>query len=218
MNDRAERRQRGFTMVEIITVIAVLTILMALSLYGFDKYRQRAYRENTRALIKRLETALEQYYEEFRAYPPDGYDPGRPAHRGGDGQGPAIHGSQCLVYYLGTPLKKVYEVGRDRRTKTVGPFMEFKTADLSLEDDADLDALLRSASTEVIDAYGNPLHYDNTERLRDGRVAVTELTGPGPDPRSGGGAGVVAKNPGRYDLWSAGADPEDPSDDIGNWE
>ncbi|RME76460.1 MAG: type II secretion system protein [Planctomycetota bacterium] len=215
---RRQGSESGFTMVEMITVMAILSILMALTLYGFDKYRKRAYQENTRALIKRLETALEQYYEDFRAYPPDGYDPDQPARRGRDGNGPVIRGAQCLVYYLGTPLKKVYEVGRDRRTKTVGPYMEFKLSDLTLDDEADIDQLLQSASTQVIDAYGNPLQYDNTHRMRDGRVAVTQLQGAGPDPRSLGGGGVQARNPGRYDLWSTGPDPADPSDDIGNWE
>jgi type II secretory pathway pseudopilin PulG len=205
-------------MVEVITVVGVLAILMALSLYGFDKYRKRAFQENTKGLIKSLETALEQYYEDFRAFPPDGFDPGQQVRRGEDGRGPAIRGTQCLVYFLGTPLKKFYEVGRDRRTKTVGPYMEFKTSNLSLEDDADIDQLLNDATTEVIDAYGNPLHYDNVEEARDGTMSVTEQSAGGPDPRGGGGGGIIARNPGRYDLWSNGADPEDPGDDLGNWE
>ncbi|GIW73338.1 MAG: hypothetical protein KatS3mg102_2880 [Planctomycetota bacterium] len=224
------RPETGFTLVEVMMAMAIIVILMSLALYGLNAYRKRAYEQNTRGLIARIESALAAYYAEFRAYPPDGFDADEPAVRTDGGRQVPIKGSAALVYYLGVPQLKEYEAGMERMKRQVGPFLEFTEGMLSGQEGMALEDRLREPTTEIIDAYGNPIHYDNVARRRDGSYRVTEQSAPGvhtmsgfiadamhgPDPRAAGGA-VRPRNPGKFDLWSHGLDPRDPSDDIGNW-
>ncbi|MFC1708127.1 type II secretion system protein [Planctomycetota bacterium] len=221
-------RERGFTLVELLTVVAIMAVLMSLLIYGLNTYRKMAYVEGTRALLLKLTSSIDAYHSEYRRYPPDGFD--KPTFRLDGGRRVQIRGTQCLIYYLGFPTVKITEVGEEKRKRELIPFLEVTGGMLS--GDGDLDEKLANPMVELIDTYKHPIHYDNVERDRDRNPRVSDQNSAGdhsspdfvadlmhgPDPRGEAGGTVGPKNPGAYDLWSHGQDVTDPGDDITNWE
>lgn len=225
------KRERGFTLIEILVVIFIIAVLASLLLLGVQRYRQKAYIEGSRGTLSQVKSALEEYYGLYREYPPDGYDfpVFRETPTGGRAQ---IKGSACLIYFLALPSLQEYEVGTEKKYKEQDAVLgDLKVSQLS--GTGDIDQRLNDPATEIVDAFGNPIHYDNTayetgaaggtgRRARVSNQAAATVHGAGitpdqhgPDPRAGaGGGGLQAKNPGKYDLWSHGVDVNDVKDDI----
>lgn len=130
-------RRRGFTLIELLVVLAIILILVALLAAGLGTAREKAKAKATRALIGQIQTALENYFSEFRDYPPDGYDvevPGTNTQGVPVGHPPRnLKGTAALMYFLCRPLVKVTYMGtpvpgevpdrRNYRYTTVGPFL-----------------------------------------------------------------------------------------------
>jgi prepilin-type N-terminal cleavage/methylation domain-containing protein len=226
------RRDAGFTLIEIMTVMAVLAILMSIVLVGYTKLRQQAYVSGTKGLLDAIAAALEQYKSDFGQYPPDGFDPKNPAMRimQGSNVPQKVQGSAALLFYLTTPLLKQTEVGEEVVMKRVGPYLDLKETNVS--GSGDLNQRLADPRNEILDAWGNPIHYARIDvdpttqkpRLLDqSSSGVHTMPGlnsqlqHGPDPRVGP-AGLASQKVGAYDLWSHGADVTDPTDDIANWK
>jgi type IV pilus assembly protein PilE len=62
------RRARGFTLVELMTVVAIMAILAAIAFPSFDKYLQRSRRSDAQQLMLSIETRQKQILVEQRAY------------------------------------------------------------------------------------------------------------------------------------------------------
>ncbi|MCX5671815.1 MAG: type II secretion system protein [Planctomycetota bacterium] len=60
---------RAFTLVELLTVIAIIAILMSLIVGAFTGFKGRVARENTGLMFRALESALQAYYRDWGAYP-----------------------------------------------------------------------------------------------------------------------------------------------------
>lgn len=173
---------RALTLVEILISIAIIVILTAFLVPQVSVLRRKAYISNTEALIKKVDTALKLYYDQFRDYPPDGYDPEPGYNVTGDGVqlgngwptgGPRrFKGTGCLIYFLSLPVTKVTVKGpvygntvpeRNLRREVVGPFLtEVKSSSYSITDfqPRDLRRDATVANVELIDAFGRPLCYD----------------------------------------------------------
>jgi type IV pilus assembly protein PilA len=63
------RNEQGFTLLELIVVVAVLGILMAIAIQQFSLYRSRATDVAMRSDLKNAALAMESYYGEFLDYP-----------------------------------------------------------------------------------------------------------------------------------------------------
>ena len=63
-------RTKGFTLIEMLTVIAIIGILAGLIIPAASKARRDAAISKAKATISALETALSMYYTDYGAYPP----------------------------------------------------------------------------------------------------------------------------------------------------
>lgn len=84
---------RGFTLIEMLVVISIITILAGLILGALWKARQTAKEQGTATTLKLLGAALQSYELSFQDYPPSEGDP--------DG----IKGSETLFQCLRTEKK-----------------------------------------------------------------------------------------------------------------
>jgi len=66
------KRQKGFTLIELITVIMIIMALAGLLLTGVHKARQRALISTTQTAIATIETAISMYETDYGDYPPSG--------------------------------------------------------------------------------------------------------------------------------------------------
>ena len=60
---------QGFTLLELIVVVAVLGILVAIAVQQFQLHRARAIDASMRSDLKNAALAMESYYGEFLSYP-----------------------------------------------------------------------------------------------------------------------------------------------------
>jgi prepilin-type N-terminal cleavage/methylation domain-containing protein len=66
---KRESSNRGFTLLELIVVVAVLGILLAIAIQRFAIYRGRAIDAAMRSDLKNAALAMESYYGEFLEHP-----------------------------------------------------------------------------------------------------------------------------------------------------
>jgi len=66
----ATNAARGFTLVELLVVMAVIGILAGLTLVVVKSVKASQYKSVARAELARLESALENYHAKYNAYPP----------------------------------------------------------------------------------------------------------------------------------------------------
>jgi len=215
----------GFTLVEIIVVMAIVVLLFGLVAVSLSQYLGRASKSATQALILRLEQHLDEYHRIQGSYPPDGIDS---VVRTEDGE--EIQGSACLYYFLlsRTPSVERRNVGGKLSIREHAPVATFKESELTPVDPA------HPGVREILDGWATPIHYDNTEdevfRPQRGEVHFPPLgdSEHPPDPRSGevqvDGQDVVVKagiqSPG-FDIWSHGDQGHDvdepPSMPVATW-
>ena len=69
LDTRGRLGRRAFSMVEILIVIGIITLLAGLALGVGATLRARSHRDSALVLIRRIETALEQYRDVFGSWP-----------------------------------------------------------------------------------------------------------------------------------------------------
>ena len=63
------RGEKGFTLVELMIVVAIIGILAAIAIPQFSKYRSRAQNSAALSDLRNTQTDLEGYYAEWTTYP-----------------------------------------------------------------------------------------------------------------------------------------------------
>lgn len=133
MSDR-----RGFTLVEMIIVIAVILVLVSLTIGVIVIVTDRANYAKTEAVVKMLDDACKAYKQQYNAYPPNDK---------GD--------SRCFHYYLGAERKISLDKDSGVQTKRP-PFIEFKADMLDLPANTPPD---EKNPVPVVDAWGQKIKY-----------------------------------------------------------
>lgn len=65
------RDERGFTLIELMIVIAIIGILAAIAIPQFSAYRQRSYNAAANSDLKNATTAQEAYFVDNQTYATD---------------------------------------------------------------------------------------------------------------------------------------------------
>lgn len=61
--------KKGFTLIEIITVISIIIVLVGLLFPALNRAREQAKEQKARAMISSLEVAVNMYYTDLGQYP-----------------------------------------------------------------------------------------------------------------------------------------------------
>ncbi len=68
---KLRRGERGFTLIELMIVVFILSVLAAMLIPNFLRARTNAQVSTSKANLKNLASALETYYVDNQAYPSD---------------------------------------------------------------------------------------------------------------------------------------------------
>ena len=122
----------GFTMVELIVVVAIMAILMIIALPSFNDYRYRTQKSRAELEIRNIEKEIISYFLERNAYPQDlnvvgqgtQKDPWGNPYRYRNNVGGGALPFATLKDSFGTPINEdfdLYSLGSDGVTNTEDP-------------------------------------------------------------------------------------------------
>jgi prepilin-type N-terminal cleavage/methylation domain-containing protein len=188
---RADRR--GFTMVEIIAVIAIIALLAAAVTGGVVMAMKRAAIKATQGLFQRLDVAIGMYYEDYGAYPPDG------ATAWYTNPGPNLNlATETLAYALAGMYEDLSIDSFRENLARKTAYLSFEQRDLkrtgrvfwmnNLQENYD-PTTRDDIFPEIVDIWGNPIHYickDQTNSTDPkGNKDSYDLASRGPDRLTG---------------------------------
>jgi prepilin-type N-terminal cleavage/methylation domain-containing protein len=199
------RKPGAFTLVELLVVVAIITILAAILVPTISKTQQTAKEKGTLGMIRRVEMACARYYQDIGIYPGDGSE---------------IYTGTSHGLYLALTMDYNHDgvVNEADGFGTATPYIEI----------TDVDTTRRHTGEYVIgDRWGSEIGYDELELsnfdTQNGRFSHLSLTYD--DPRDSSATATWAKK--EISLWSPGNDGRTSSgggegaannvDNIVNW-
>ena len=195
--------RRGFTLIEILLVLAVLSLLLVMLLPRFGEFLSRGKVQETRALAQELAGMIDSYNSESGDYPSCSYK-GLPAQPPND----TNTGTESLVAFLAAPT---YDGPKPKESTLLNSDEDRfprKVTEYAVDD-----------AFEVRDAWGNPFAYFHAaEYERKQSYRCEGEAGPGGDEEVEARRSKKTGNflrPQDYQVISAGRDGEfGTSDDL----
>ena len=182
------KKSRGFTLLEMLTVIGIIMFMMAFIVAVFLRYQKTAKVRACQALIQKIGIGLAQYQAELRCLPPDsGFNQPISGSGGtytdtlGDGLIHIKYDSGSLWRYLGQPLKVYHPADPVAGTavtywKTVGPYLNLTDAELEAYTDP-----VYGKGFRVVDPWRTPLGYIGDQKRILHNRDTFDLFSCGPD-------------------------------------
>ncbi len=214
---RITHRTRGFTLVEMLVVIAIISTLMGLALASIQVARRFSDKKATAGDILLLVQAINNYQAQYGDYPPSSLSALKVKGNG------VNEGNECLVLCLS---------GR----KKGGPFHEaFKEDRLSnLDNDAlsgkDFQAVKKALDLpqdvaqlyEYTDLWGNPFVYIHNRDYSAKKIQYTDNEGKPVTVQAARSAKLGSpQSATTYQIWSFGPNrinENGDGDDIASWQ
>ena len=203
-----DRRRSGFTLIEMLAVMVILSILMAFLVTSLMGASETVELENTRQFIAQIGAAVDTYETDEGDYPPSSFPSG--ADRGSN---KVNMGAEELVIALMKPGSEVWELPEDRLGNSDG------------------DATRKSVTSfpkpdlfELTDFWDNPIAYIHRRDYEKPIIYLTFDPDTGESHEQPVSAYKSSKtgaffNRRSFQLISAGPDGLfGTSDDIGNFE
>ena len=149
-------REAGFTLVEILIVMAIVGILASLVLLAMGTIQKQAKDKATNALVERLNLHISDYYRLSGKLPDDGNDTVF------ERKGIRLKGSAALYWQLTNPVIEKVVVAGEVIENDREPVARFSSGNI-MKDPED------PSIVYLIDAHGAALHYDNlsTQKRND---------------------------------------------------
>jgi type II secretion system protein G len=69
LNKMKKTGHKGFTLVELMIVVAIIGILAAIAIPQFASYRTRAFNTAAQSDLRNLRTSMEAYFVDWQQYP-----------------------------------------------------------------------------------------------------------------------------------------------------
>lgn len=198
--------QSGFTMVEVLTVIAIIAILVGLLVPSVNYVQYQSKKTSTQADLQRISKGLESFHSTFGNYPPSTLN-GRKDHEGNR----INQGAESITAWL-------------MSEKRGGPYLEWPDKRYANTDEDRANQNLtgwffgHNRLMEMTDVWRNPViyfhhrDYDHSEpystyQRRSGQTVQAQ-------PRKEGKTGAF-RGKFSFQLWSMGADGQPgTSEDI----
>lgn len=130
---RLNKQYGAFTLIELVIVIAIISILAGMILAGIAKAVERSKNVGTATLMKNIDLACRTYFNDWGKYPPDA-NTGSPV---------ADEGNNLLYIAL------TVEIARSG-APAWGPYMDFDRRNIN-----------EVVPELIIDYWGTPIVYDN---------------------------------------------------------
>lgn len=158
MKSRALRsRARGFTLVELVTVMGILVILVTLIVGAAQGIQEKVARDGTRQILCALNNALQNYYEDWGRFP--WYE--HPAPHDTLGAVAGFDNPKAVPNYCPAPMSRAYEnkveamlyAALNMRERN-GPYMKAGAGNVK---QISIGGLL--TYRVYSDGWGRPIHY-----------------------------------------------------------